>query len=214
MFCWLTNRIQHHLREKKYIYILKSYNQTQNYLYLCFSLLLPLYGDECCYRTASTGSELQTTLCTGSQGYKTNNRGLHVCICVCLRPVLWLMDNSREEGVGGSIGEGGSESVRIAWWRTDPAVMAGYKLSYYIIEAWSAGAARPRPAKANHQHSGKQPAHTSLPGAASQTSYRNLRNLMSTWPRTVDNVFRCMCIVLGTCSSFPVLLLVSWVKCD
>lgn len=75
--------------------------------------------------------------------------------------------------------EGGSESVRIAWWRTDPAVMACYKLSYYITEAWSAGVARPRPAKANHQHSGKQPAHTSLPGAASQTSYRNLRNIMS-----------------------------------
>lgn len=37
------------------------------------------------------------------------------------------MDSSREERVGGSIGEGGSESVRIAWWLTDPVAMAAYK---------------------------------------------------------------------------------------
>lgn len=73
---------------------------------------------------------------------------------MCLRPVLCLVDNSREERVGGSTGEGGSESVRIAWWHTDPAVMAAYKWGYYITEAWSVAAARPRPAKAKHQHSG------------------------------------------------------------
>lgn len=27
--------------------------------------------------------------------------------------------------MGGPVGEGGRESVRIAWWRTEPAVMAG-----------------------------------------------------------------------------------------
>lgn len=106
----------------------------------CFSLLLPLYGDEFCYRAASADSKLQTTLCTGSQGYKTNNRG-RARVCVSLRvafcaPVLGLMGNRGEERDGRGfffIGEGDGESVRIAWWRTDPAVMAAYKLSYYIM---------------------------------------------------------------------------------
>lgn len=155
-----------------------------------FLIIVPLFlsGGKSCFSPASAGSQLQTTLSTGSQGYKTNNRGLHVCIrvCACVKPVL-PMDNSREGRVGGLVGEGGSESVRIAWWRTEPAVMAAYKWIYYITEAWSAAAARPRPAKANHQHSGKQPAHTSLPGAAPQTNCRNLRNL--TWPRAVENLF-------------------------
>lgn len=39
----------------------------------------------------------------------------------------------RGERWEGFIGEGDGESVRIAWWRTDPAVMAAYKLSYYIM---------------------------------------------------------------------------------
>lgn len=54
-----------------------------------------------------------------------------MCLCVCphmcLSPVPGPMDNSREGRVGGSAGEGGSESVRNAWWRTDPAVTAVYK---------------------------------------------------------------------------------------
>lgn len=54
-----------------------------------------------------------------------------MCICVllsvCLRPVLRPKDNSREGRVGGLVGKGGSESVRIAWWRTEPAVVAAYK---------------------------------------------------------------------------------------
>ena len=52
------------------------------------SILTPhnhsLPGDRSCFSSVSTGSELQTILCTRSQGYKTN-RGLHVDLCVCAR---------------------------------------------------------------------------------------------------------------------------------
>ncbi len=72
---------QNHLREK-YKDTIKNDYKT-NTPSLSFTVAASL-GDKSCVCPASTDRELQTSLCTGSQGYKTNNRGLHMCICVCL----------------------------------------------------------------------------------------------------------------------------------
>ena len=118
------NRLQQHFTTSYIFSYIKILSQTSPpSLFLIIADLLP--GDKCCFSRASTGSELQTAPCTGSQGYKINTRGLHVCLCVCACCDLWIIVARR--GVGGCVGEWGSESVRIAWWRTDPAVTTAYK---------------------------------------------------------------------------------------
>ena len=131
------------------------------------------------------------------------------------------MYNSREGRVGGWVGEGGSESVRNAWWHTEPAATAAYKWRYYITLARSMAAARLRPAKANHQHSGKQPAHTPTIHPCQEQPHKPTTGTLGTscqcdWTGEIFFFSYSMWIVdlrWDTCSSFPVLL-VSWVKCD
>lgn len=62
--------LPHHLRENKIFSL-----TLKHYLHLYF----PHY---CCLSLHKCF--IQTSPCTGRQGYKTNNGGLGVCICVCL----------------------------------------------------------------------------------------------------------------------------------
>lgn len=145
-------------------------NQTHNSHtpFFIISLSLPLsLSNRVFFNTTSTGSELQIPWAPAATDTKQTTQSC-MCVSVCASLFVYIYDlccdlwviAEKGEWEGRPAGEGGGSECE------NCVVMAAYKWSYYITEAWSEAAARRRAAKANRRHSGEQPTHTSVPGAA------------------------------------------------
>lgn len=76
--------------------------------------------------------QAQTSRLTSALAVKDTKQTTEACMCVsvcvfmCVRGLcIWIIVERREWE--GRLAKGGSESVRNAWWRTDPAVMTASK---------------------------------------------------------------------------------------
>lgn len=127
---------------------------------------------------------------------RIQNKQQPPCIRVSVRVTHEDESRGREAEGGGAAGPKGAvrESVRIAWWRTEPGQRRRMNSFPDITEAWSAAAAlaaaRPRPAKANRHRSGKRPARASLPAAASWKKKKKKEKRLQGTQRTQVDVAR------------------------